>query len=673
MESKRFSIRRRIRAIVLIMVVASLLTTSLTGIISMLRIREMASDVFVARLENNLTNIVTNKAETANAEFRRYTGYVSMFAEYIHELYANASNYADCEIMPPVSDDGEELSMKRYIRSADIPYSDVEAECKLLGNAGIVFRPVTELNEEIVAIYLSTESGLQISCDWDSSITAHEDGSEVYFDYSSRPWYSLARETDGVCFTNVYMDSYDRGYMITCAAPFYNAEGEFAGVVCMDMLVDDLFDMLENFDLFEGDGEFAFLVDGNGYAVNPQYKDMNIYTDSDMDGNLKKEIMTGKTGVAYSEQSNCYYAYAPLYGINWKLCARVPESMVVEPVLEINDNILSTMGVFFTIFIVAVLLMYILVRKFADSITKPLYALRRDADEISNGNLDHVARIHRNDEIGDLAESFNEMAVSLKEYIHNLTEVTTEKERISTELNVAHKIQADMLPRIFPDRREFDLYASMNPAKEVGGDFYDFFMIDDDHICLVMADVSGKGVPAALFMVIAKTLIKNRASLKGSPSQILEYANEQLCQGNEAELFVTVWLAIIEISTGKGIAANAGHEHPVIMRSGGDYEFFKYKHSVAVAAMDGVKFREHEFKLDPGDRLIVYTDGVAEATNGDNELFGEERMLKVLNDNKDASAEDILKCMKRAIDDFCSDVPQFDDITMLSFFYYGQE
>ena len=282
--------------------------------------------------------------------------------------------------------------------------------------------------------------------------------------------------------------------------------------------------------------------------------------------------------------------------------------------------------------------------------------------------------IRSNDEVGALYGSLSQMEHDMNAYIRNLVSVTAEKERIGAELNVATQIQADMLPRIFPafpERHEFDLFATMNPAKEVGGDFYDFFLVDDDHICLVMADVSGKGVPAALFMVIAKTLIKNRAQMGDSPAEILTNVNEQLCQGNDAELFVTVWLAVIEISTGKGLAANAGHEHPVIKRKNGQYEMVVYRHSPAVATMDGIRFREHPFELNPGDRLFVYTDGVPEATNARNELFGTERMLAALNRDPNASPKELLLTIRGEIDFFVGDAPQFDDITMLSFQYAG--
>ena len=284
------------------------------------------------------------------------------------------------------------------------------------------------------------------------------------------------------------------------------------------------------------------------------------------------------------------------------------------------------------------------------------------------------ADIHTGDEMEVLSDALNAMFDDTRRYMTNLLCVTAEKEKIGAELNVATQIQADMLPRIFPafpDRREFDLYALMHPAREVGGDFYDFFLIDEDHLCMVIADVSGKGVPAALFMVIAKTLIKNQAMMGDDPADILGKVNEQLCEGNDAMLFVTVWISILTISTGKGIAANAGHEHPVIRRAGGSYELVVYRHSPAVAAMEGMRFRQHSFELHPGDRLFVYTDGVPEATNAENELFGNERMLDVLNSQPARKPHALLETMKREIDIFVGEAPQFDDITMLCLDYFG--
>lgn len=243
------------------------------------------------------------------------------------------------------------------------------------------------------------------------------------------------------------------------------------------------------------------------------------------------------------------------------------------------------------------------------------------------------------------------------------------RQRIETELNVATQIQADMLPRIFPafpERPEFDIYASMTPAKEVGGDFYDFFLVDDDHLAIVIADVSGKGVPAALFMVITKTLIKNAAQTGLSPKAVLEKVNNQLCENNEAEMFVTVWLGFFEISTGRLTAANAGHEYPAIRRAGGKFELWKDKHGFVLAGMENARYREYELELGEEDTLFVYTDGVTEATNASNTLYGTERMLQALNRCQNAAPEGILQDVKQDIGHFVGNAPQFDDITMLA-------
>ncbi|MCD8362245.1 MAG: serine/threonine-protein phosphatase, partial [Lachnospiraceae bacterium] len=224
----------------------------------------------------------------------------------------------------------------------------------------------------------------------------------------------------------------------------------------------------------------------------------------------------------------------------------------------------------------------------------------------------------------------------------------------------------------FPNRKEFDLYASMNPAKEVGGDFYDFFLVDEDHLALVIADVSGKGVPAAMFMVIAKTLIKNAAQAGLSAKEVLEKVNNQLCESNESGMFVTVWLGILTISDGRLVCANAGHEFPAIRRAGGSFELFRDRHGLVLAGMEDSRYREYELTLLPGDTIFVYTDGVAEATSREEELFGTDRMLAALNRKENAICADLLSQVQEEIDRFVGEAPQFDDITMLTLYYRGK-
>lgn len=262
------------------------------------------------------------------------------------------------------------------------------------------------------------------------------------------------------------------------------------------------------------------------------------------------------------------------------------------------------------------------------------------------------------------------VAKRTRRQLEKQAEDSSARQRIETELNVANRIQADMLPRIFPafpDRPEFDMYASMTPAKEVGGDFYDFFLVDDDHLAIVIADVSGKGVPAALFMVIAKTLLKNAVQMGLSPKEALEKVNQQLCENNEAEMFVTVWLGIYEISTGKLTTANAGHEYPVLCRAGGTFELQKERHGFVLAGIETARYREYELEIGVGDTLFLYTDGVPEATDGTKMLYGTKRMLEALNGGRDLAPEELLQYMKQDIDRFVGEAAQFDDITMLAF------
>ena len=245
-----------------------------------------------------------------------------------------------------------------------------------------------------------------------------------------------------------------------------------------------------------------------------------------------------------------------------------------------------------------------------------------------------------------------------------------EQERIAQELEMARNIQASALPQTFPafpDRTEFDLYASMTPAKEVGGDFYDFFPVDADHIALVIADVSGKGIPAALFMMASRTLIRNEVMGGCDPATALQRANLQLCERNESGMFVTVWLAIVEISTGRGVACNAGHENPCLQRAGGKFEMLEYRHNLILGMMEGARYRNREFRLRPGDCLFVYTDGVPEANDADERMFGEARLLEALNRRPGATPEELVRSVHEAVDRFTGEAEQFDDITMLCF------
>ena len=272
-------------------------------------------------------------------------------------------------------------------------------------------------------------------------------------------------------------------------------------------------------------------------------------------------------------------------------------------------------------------------------------------------------------EVGELSRSYISMIEDLEKYITNLQDVTREKERINAELTLASDIQAHMLPCIFPpfpEHNEFDIYATMTPAKEVGGDFYDYYMLDGKRIAVVVADVSGKGVPAALFMVIIKVLIKNHVQLGLEPEQVFEKVNNLLCEGNDADLFVTAWLGILDLETGVLTYVNAGHNPPLLKTGDGGFEYLRCKPALVLAGMEMTKYTQSQLQMKPQDSLFLYTDGVTEATNTKNELYGEERLKNFINAHAQDGVVEKLQGLKQDIDAFVGEAPQFDDITMLS-------
>ena len=280
--------------------------------------------------------------------------------------------------------------------------------------------------------------------------------------------------------------------------------------------------------------------------------------------------------------------------------------------------------------------------------------------------------IRTGDEVETLCDSIQQMEMDLNNYIVHLTTVTAEKERIGAELDLATHIQFSMLPSVFPafpNRPEFDIFASMNPAKEVGGDFYDFFMVDDRHVAIVMADVSGKGVPAALFMVIGKTLIKDRTLPNTDLGTVFTEVNNILCESNSEDLFITAFEGVLDLVTGEFRFVNAGHELPFIYRKGGRFEPYKIKSGFVLAGMEDIHYKGDSLMLEPGDKIFLYTDGVPEATNADNALYGMSRLENILNQTVDKSPISLLPAVKADIDAFVGDVPQFDDITMLCLTY----
>ena len=352
---------------------------------------------------------------------------------------------------------------------------------------------------------------------------------------------------------------------------------------------------------------------------------------------------------------------------------------VQRPMAELTEGRKSyiVLVVCFTLGLAVLFIMFFTLfmkRQFVNPIKKINVEAARFAKENSVPENPISEKISKINEISSLASAISDMEKETLEYIDNLSQVISEKQRMGTELRIASLIQEGSVSSVFPafpDRTDFDLFASMEPAKEVGGDFYDFFMIDDDRLALVIADVSGKGVPAALFMMATKILINERSQVGGTPAEILNIVNTRICKQNKAEMFITVWLGILELSTGKLTFANAGHDDPAFAL-GGEFTIEKRKHGLAIGAMDGVCYQDNEITLSKGDKIFLYTDGVPEATDKDNTMFTAARMIDALNSDKNGSPESVIKTVRRKVAEFTGDAPQFDDMTMLCCEYKGK-
>ncbi len=508
-------------------------------------------------------------------------------------------------------------------------------------------------------------------------------GGEGYH-YFYWTWYQLPKELNRPVWNEPY---YDEGagniIMSTFSVPIYetvSGSKEFLGVLTADISLDWLQEIVSSIKIFESG--YGFLISRNGTVVTHPFKDLimheTIFSVAEARGDIHlreigREMIKGKTGfvpfTSIVTERKCWMAYCPVPSTGWSLAVIYPQDELMADVVNLNRTV-------FLLFLVGFFLLLGVIVFNARSITRPLRMLARATQVISTGNLDaEFPLIKSRDEVGNLSESFITMKDSLKRYIKDLTETTAAKERIESELKIAREIQMSIIPKIFPpfpDRPEFDIYAFIEPAKEVGGDLYDFFFIDDDHICFMIGDVSGKGVPASLFMAVTKTLFKANSGEGVRPDEILSRLNNELAQDNESCMFVTIFCGILNTKTGEVLHANAGHNPPLLLRQGKEAQYLDTSGSIAVGAMEGLSFKTEKFVLHPGECLFMYTDGVTEAANLEEDLFSEKRLRDDLSALRKKPIKDIVSSLMQEIEDFSQEAPQADDITMMIIKYFGE-
>ena len=649
--------------------------------------------------ESSMTKTNSLQSDAADAMFGEIQNNIKALQSHAQTLFEQKDTLEPAPYrLAEKSDEGKIMDHVLYEEGVDYTKSEY------LPIAAHLIKPMTAIvktNPKITSAYIGLADGTHIGISDSGASLFDENGKQKPYPVRERPWYKGAIEHGDVYFTGVERDAFEDTVCITCAAPVV-AGGETVGVVGIDVELDTIEQYIKGSEASAG---FIFIVGNNGKVIfAPENNGLFTVETTDYAEDLRNSENTQLgTFVALAlmqdtglklikiDDKEYYMAGSPMNTVGWSVITVVDKELtelstksMLEEYNRINDksaeeynesaSALRTQ----TLIVVALMILFgtgaaLVV---ANKIVKPIESM---TDEIiigsTTGKVFEMKDLYRTgDEIQVLAESFDDLSQKTVQYIRHITEITKEKERIGTELSLARKIQSDMLPNIypaFPDREEFDIYATMNPAKEVGGDFYDFFLIDDDHLGMVIADVSGKGVPAALFMMMSKILIDNIANMVDSPAKVLENTNEVICRNNDEEMFVTVWFGILEISTGKVTAANAGHEYPIIRKADGTFELLKDKHGFVIGGMDGTRYKDYEIQLEKGGGLFVYTDGVPEATDANDEMFTAERLLETLNAQKCSDTVSMLNGVKQAVDDFVGDADQFDDLTMLGMIYTG--
>ncbi len=660
---------------------------------------EMSASSMTAQIRQRMQDLTDSNARLADAKFEELEDQVNLLADLTQQVFSHPDQYSAREIpLPDASNDGE-LSVQ-FLHSASVTDPDDPDVAKRIGLLGNLSDTLYEVNahfENMASDYVAVEPGLLIQADYISASKFDADGQILPYEADTRPWYQGAKETGTTYFTPVSRDAHTDGTGIMCGVPVY-VDDQFIGVAGAGMYLSDIEQMVADIRL--GSEGYACIINQDGQVIFSPKEEGELRVDTDTQADLRRadnaalssvvhSVLSGTSGITTLEMDGAkyYIAYAPMSTVGWGFLTVLAEEEILSPTNKLLDQMgvkaqqsidtmkhtvsvsLVTLEVTVVFFcLLAALLAFVL----STHIVKPIRLLTDRVSSLDGDNLDFTWEIknkNSQDETTVLAGAFLNMTQKMKEYIANITEITAEKERIGAELNVATKIQADMLPKIFPafpGQTEFDVYAQMDPAKEVGGDFYDFFMIDEDHLAIVIADVSSKGVPAALFMVIAKTLIKNHALNQESLGDVFYRVNNQLCEGNEEGMFVTAWMGVLTVSTGSFEYVNAGH-NPQLLMNNEQYDWIHAKPGFVLAGMEGIPYVSDTIQLQHGARIFLYTDGVTEAQNPAHELFGEERLLQSLGRYGRLPLQQMLESVRADIDAFAGEAEQFDDITMLAF------
>ncbi len=634
---------------------------------------QVSEAALLEQAEHYLLKITDEQSHKTDFSLLRVQSELGAMAQYISSLYARQASLPGRDLPLAYETDGKAFSSK-YMLAPGLNLSwALRREVRLLSNAEYMLRPIQAANTMMSNVYLGTESG----------VSYHFTASNAYdenYDARKRPWYLAAVAAKGApIWTETEIDHYGVA-CCTSSAAFYGAAGELLGVIATDVTLQQMQEDITGTKI--GKTGYAFVAGQNGRliaypAFGGHKESLRFLPRADTFSGDDGLLLTSIGGEAY------YLAYHRLAATGWFLAivAEVDEitapakamrthvdTLIEESRAGMRESLVKITVQFIVIMSVAILVIVLISCLLSRTITAPLHSLLRAAKEIGGGNLGMQANTAGKDEISELGRAFNQMAEDLKTQMARLALAAAEKEKTSAELSVAARIQTSMVPSVFPafpSRQDFDVYANMRPAKAVGGDFYDFFLLDEKHLCVCIADVSGKGVPAALFMAKAKTLIQSKLLSGVGLAQAFYEVNGLLEANNSENMFVTAFAGILDIGSGVFRYVNAGHNPPLVKRRSG-YEWLNVQKSMVLGGLPKTRYAQCDTVLAKGDAVFMYTDGVTEAMDASGCLYGEERLLRCLNAAQNRALALQVEAVSQDVAAFAAGAPQADDITFLA-------
>ncbi len=717
-EKRKRGIREKILSLCLLLVVGAISVSAIGAFVllsmQMKMLRETqntSSRIIEEKTVETMTEMTEDDMEKSSITlqyindltFTMLANDLDLLASQVRNVFEHPENYNECEVYgPKLENAGKNTLQVIYADEAAArdEYGNMMVR-KLANLAPIMDELVGNGEDTMRDCLICLPNGTSIAYDKRSDNKLDKYGDVLPYDPRVRPWYTGAVESENFYIALALQSYYQSVPEIAYSLPVY-VDGELVAVLegTMELIYFQEF-MDSVLDLYVGENSFVIIVSHEGELVfsSKEKGELSMYNgtaysiENDEVFTVIDQFFEDTDNlVPVTVDGNVFQAYAvPSIWMDWWILSFAEDTEITRPTTQLLSDLnlaVDEIKGFYRdahrqaeIIIILMLLLLtgitILVAiVFSGKLSKPIKLMTGRVRELIEEDFDFEMEdeYRTGDEIQILAESFENLSDQMKDHIREIIKISAEKEKVSAELGVATKIQTDMLPAdfpLFPDRTEFKLHASMKPAREVGGDFYDAFMIDEDHLCAVLGDVSDKGVPAALFMVRSMTMIRDRVKMGGSPSEILRDVNNNLCENNKEMMFVTVWLGILTISTGELVETNAGHEYPALKRANGDYSLIERDHGMVMGLNPDNEYEDDSIIMGKGDIFFIYSDGLPDATNGSEERFETDRMLEALNGSGEDDPEKLLEHMSKTVNEYVGGADQFDDLTMLAFRYVG--